>query len=303
MLIQANMVKQITASGGGDLEAKSGESLLIKRIECMPSSNDAYLTARVDRVTVGFYRVKGKSGNHLSTHRVGYLRRNIMDYLAAQGVNMSIPVEEGQTFNVSRYAETGNVMVVYDRYTAGDILATHANGSNAHIYTFLQYAGVGTSPTASGDALLDTALTPSEFPDFPCGNVVPAKNKIEMLGVAACPFNDAAAGPVGFATTFMKFIKNREVLFDTDRQGIPFDCQNAAATAVDYGAKYSMIGPGTEILLNTNAITPGDPLMFEPSLKFEAGEELQVLLSLIMTSTGNWDSIEDVAFILKVQKY
>jgi len=297
------MVKRITASGGGDLEAKSGESLRIKRILCIPSTNDTYLTVRVDRVTVAYYRVKGKSGNHLSTNRVGFLRRNIMDFLAEQGVNVTIPVEEGQTFNVSRYAETGNVMIVYDRHSAGDIMATDPNGSNAHLYTFIQYAGVGTTPAASGDHLLDTALTPSEFPDFPCGNVVPAKNKIDMLGVAGCPFNNAEAGPAGFATTFMKFIKNREVLFDIDRKGIPFDDQDATATADDYLGGFSMIGPGTEIDVDTNIIMPGDPLMFDPPLKFEAGEELQVLLSLIMTGSPTWDGIEDVAFILQVQKY
>ena len=303
MLLQANMVKRITASGGGDLEAKSGESLRIKRIECIPSSNDTYLTARVNRVTVAYYRVKGKSGNHLGTNRVGYLRRNIMDFLAAMGVNVTIPVEEGQTFNISRYAETGNVMIVYDRYTAGDVMATDPNGSNAPIYTFMQYASIGTTPAASGDHMLDTALTPSEFPDFPCGKVVPAKSKIELLGIAACPFNNADTGPKGFATTFLKFTQNREVLFDNDRAGIPFDDQDATAATDDYGANFSMIGPGTEILLNTNAILPGDPLMFEPSLKFEAGEELQVELSLIMTAAPTWDGIEDVAFILQVQKF
>ena len=52
MLLQSNMVKRITASGGGDLEAKTGESLRIKRIECIPSTNDTYLTLNVDRVTV-----------------------------------------------------------------------------------------------------------------------------------------------------------------------------------------------------------------------------------------------------------
>ena len=120
-----------------------------------------------------------------------------------------------------------------------------------------------------------------------------------MLGVAGCPFNNADTGPLGFATTFMKFVKDREVLFDTDRNGIPFDCQDAAATADTYGGNFSLIGPGTEILVDTNLIMPGDPLMFDPALRFEAGSELSVYLSGIMTNTGVWDAIEDVAFILR----
>ncbi len=299
MLLQANMVKRITASGGGDLEAKAGESLRIKRIECIASTNDTYLTIRVDRVTSAYYRVAGKSGNHLSTNRVDYLKRNLMQFLADHGINITIPVAEGQTLNVSRYAEAGNVMIVYDRFSAGDVLATDPNGSESNIITFLQYASIGTTPTASGDHKLDTAITPSEFPDFPCGKVVEARHTVELLGVAGCPFNDAEAGPAGFATSFMKFIKDREVLFDPDRNGIPFDAQAAGATADSYGGNFSLIGPGTEVLVDTNVVMAGDPLMFDPVLRFEAGSELNVYLSLIETGAPTWGCLEDVAFILR----
>jgi len=299
MLLQANMVKRITASGGGDLEAKAGESLRVTGIECIPSTNDTYITVRVDRVTTAYYRVKGLSGNHLSCNRVDYLKRNIMAFLKAAGVNVTIPVAEGQTLNISRYAETGNIMVIYDRYSAGDVQATDPNGSESNSITYLQYASVGVTPTASGDHKLDTAITPSEFPDFPCGKVVEARHTVEMLGVAGCPFNNAEAGPAGWATSFMKFIKDREVLFDSDRNGIPFDAQDAAATADSYGGNFSLIGPGTEILVDTNIIMPGDPLMFEPALRFEAGSELSVYLTIVKTGAGTWDGIEDVAFILR----
>ncbi len=299
MLLQANMVKRITASGGGDLEAKAGESLRIKRIEVVASTNDTYLTVRVDRVTTAYFRIKGKSGNHLSCNRVDYLKRNIMAFLEAAGVNVTIPVAEGQTLNVSRYAETGNVMVIYDRYSAGDVLATDPNGSESNVITFLQYAKVGITPTASGSHKLDTALTPSEFPDFPCGKTVDSRHTVDMLGVAGCPFNNAEAGPAGWATSFMKFVKDREVLFDPDRNGIPFDAQDAAATADSYGGNFSLIGPGTEILVDTNIIMPGDPLMFDPALRFESGSELSVFLTIVKTGAGTWDGIEDVAFILR----
>jgi len=299
MLLQANMVKRITASGGGDLEAKAGESLRVKCIECIGSTNDTYITVRVDRVTTAYYRVKGLSGNHLGSRRVDYLRQNIMDFLTAIGVNVSIPVAEGQTLNVSRYAETGNVIIVYDRHSAGDILATDPNGSESNTITFLQYAKVGTTPTASGDHKLDTAITPSEFPDFPCGKVVEARHTVELLGVAGCPFVNGEAGPAGWATSFMKFVKDREVLFDTDRNGIPFDAQNTAATADAYAGNFSLIGPGTEILVDTNVVMAGDPLMFEPALRFESGSELNVYLTIVKTGAPTWDTIEDVAFILR----
>lgn len=303
MLIQANMVKRIIASGGGDLEAKTGESLRIKRIEAIPSANDTYLTVVVDRVTVAFYRIKGKSGNHLSTILSPYLKRNLMQFLSEAGINVSIPVAEGQTLTVKRYAEAGNVMLIYDRYTAGDVKETDPNGSQSKVYTFIQYGKVGTAPTASGEAKIDVSLTPAEFPDFPCGKTVPAQHKIEMLGIAGSPFVDGAAGPVGFATSFLKLVKDREVLFDPDRNGIPFDGQNAAATALAYKSNFSLIGPGTEILLDSNVVTPGDPLLFEPPLRFEAGQELNAYLTVVKTGAATWtDGVDDQAFIQRVTR-
>jgi hypothetical protein len=303
MLLQSNMVKRITASGGGDIEAKTGESLRVKRIECIPSANDSYLTLSVDRVTVAFYRIKGKSGNHLSTMLTAYLKRNLMQYLSDAGINVTIPIAEGQTLTVTRYAETGNVMIIYDRYSAGDVKASDPNGTASNLYTFIQYAKVGTAPTASGDALINTSLSPSQFPDFPCGKVVPAQHTIELLGIIGCPFVDGAAGPISFATSFLKLIKDREVLFDTDRNGIPFDGQNAGATALAYGSNFSLIGPNTEVLVNTNAIANGEPLMFEPSLKFDAGQELNAYLTVVKTGAMTWtDGVDDIAFILKVRR-
>lgn len=302
-LKQANMVKQITASGGGSLEAKTGESIRVKRIEAVPSTNDSYLTVSVDRVTVAFYRIKGKAGNHLGTLHGAYLKGNIMEFLARNGVNVSIPIASGQTLNVTRYAEAGNVMLVYDRYDEGDVKETDPNGSQAKEYTFIQYAKVGTAPTASGDAKVDTSLTPAEFPDFPCGAVVPSNHNIDLLGVIGSPFVDGAAGPVSFASAFLKFIKDREVLFDPDRNGIPFDGQAAAATALAYAGNFSLIGPGTEVLVNTNIITPGDPLLFVPAISFVAGQELSVYLTVVKTGAATWTAnVDDEAFILRVKR-
>lgn len=300
---QANMIKRITASGGGSLVAQSGESFRIRRIEVVPSTNDTYLTCYVDRVTVAFYRIKGKSGNHLGTKHGAYLQANLMAFLASRGINVSIPVASGQTFSVSRYAETGNVIIIYDRYDESDVVVTEPNGSAGKEYTFVQYAKVGTAPTATGDAKIDTALTPGEFPDFPCGAVVPANHQIELLGIAGSPFIDGAAGPVGFSSKFIKLLKDREVLFDADRNGIPFDGQADAATALSYSGNFSLIGPGTEVLLNTNAITPGDPLMFEPPILFQQGAELLAYLTVDKNGAATWtDNVDDQAFLLRVKR-
>ena len=303
MLLQTNKVKRITASGGGDLQAVAGRSLLVKAIYCIASSSDTYFTLRVDRVTVGIYRVKGRAGNHLSSILVGYAVKNIMEFLAENGINVSIPVAEGQTFNVSRFAEDGNVIIVYDEYDAGDMIATMPNGSSSSEYVFLQYMSTSETPVASQDVLFDTSLSPAEFPDFPCGKVVPANHEITLLGLVGHPFTTGAATPNNWGTTFVKLVREREVLFDDDRNGIPFDGQDAAATADAYMCNFSLIGGCVPVLLDSAVKAIGLPLLFTPPIIFSEGAELNMYLSGIMVTAAAWEeTMVDMAAILHVKK-
>lgn len=303
MLRQANRVKRIIASSGGDLVVPSGKSYLIKRIDCIASTNDTYLTLSVDRVTVGYYRVAGRAGNHLDSIVLAYARKHLMEFLTDRGVNVSIPVAEGQTFTVQRYAEAGNVMIVYDEYDSGDVTANMPNGSDSKEYTFIQYMSSSVTPTASQSILLDTSLSPAEYPDFPAGAVVPANHKMTLLGVVGCPFTTGGAGPNAWGTSFLKMIRDREVLFDPDRNGIPFDGQDATATADAYNCNFSMIGPCVPVLMDSAVKPLGDPLMFDPPLEFGPGEELNMYLTGVMTTAAAWEeTMVDIGCILKVEK-
>jgi len=205
--------------------------------------------------------------------------------------------------NVSRYAEAGNVMLVYDEYDAGDILATMPNGSASKEFTFIQYMSTSETPTASQDILLDTSLSPAEFPDFPAGKVVPANHQITLLGLVGHPFTTGAAGPNAWGTTFLKLIREREVLFDDDRNGIPFDGQDAAAVADAYMCNFSLIGACVPVLLDSAVKAIGNPLMFSPAIIFGEGEELNMYLSGIMTTAAAWEeTMVDIAAVLLVKK-
>ena len=303
MLQRSNKVKRITASGGGDLSAVAGKSLLVKAIYCIASTNDTYLTIRVDRVTVAYYRVAGRAGNQISSLVKAYLTPHIMEFLTSKGVNVFIPIAEGHTLNVSRYAEAGNVILVYDEYDAGDITPQMPNGSNASEYVFMQYMSSSETPTASQDIAIDTSLSPSEFPDFPAGKDVPANHGITLLGLAGHPFTTGGAGPNAWGTSFLKLIREREVLFDDDRNGIPFDGQDATATADAYMCNFSLIGPCVDVLLDTAVRAYGMPLMFDPALIFNPGEELNIFLTGVMTTAAAWEeTMLDLAAILHVKK-
>jgi len=307
MLIQGNCLKVLTgkydAVISDSIEAPAGQSLLIKGIYCQPSSNDTYLTLQTDRVTVGFWRLKGQSGNHLSHIRTAVIESNVMEFLAAKGINVSIPVAEGQVFTVSRYAEAGRVVLVFDRFDAGDIRADMPNGSDAKEYTFMQYMNIVMGRTDSGNALFDASLSPAEFPDFPCGKVVPANHRITMLGLVGCPWRDGQSGGIGLYTTHIKLIREREVLFDEDRNGIPFDAYLHTGSTALYAAGFSLIGAGRRMGQSGHSGT-GDPLIFDPPLVFEAGVELNVYAVMVAYGdTPVWTAdLADLAAILKVEK-
>ncbi|GAH66919.1 unnamed protein product, partial [marine sediment metagenome] len=120
MLRQTDCMKHLTALGGGSLEANSGECFLVKGIFVVPSLGDTYLTVKINNFTVAYFRLVGKGGNHLggvSHYRPGF---NLMDYLVKRGLPFSLPIAEGQKLTVSRGADAGNVVILYDSYDAGD---------------------------------------------------------------------------------------------------------------------------------------------------------------------------------------
>lgn len=301
MLKQGNCVKRITASGGGDLQADAGESFLIKGIQAEPSSNDTYLTLRVDRKTVGVYRMGGRAGNHLSYYTEGNFKNNLMEYLASKGVNVFIPIAEGQVFTVSRYAETGDVIIIYDIYDAGDMRADMPNGSDAKEYTFMQYMDSTDTLTASGDLTIDTSLSPAEFPDFPCGKVVPARHSVDIIGIAGSPVGDKTTGENYFLSSYLKLVKDRETLFDEDRNGIPFGGKKPDEDEVQYRTALSLIGDCVMNSYSQSHELLAMPLLFDPALHFVSGEELNVYVSMVLTGAHTLTaSIQSLAAIMKI---
>jgi len=303
MLKQNNCTKLITDATGGDLEANSGESFLVKAIfNCLPmTKTDTFLTIKIDNVTVGYYRCVGKSGNHLGRGSSSTVGRNLMEFLVNRGLPFSYPIAEGQKLNVYRPAGTGKIVVLYDRYDAGDIRADMPGGSGSKNYGFLQYLRESAVLTDAGDMLLDTSITPAEFPDFPAGKAVPAKMSIKLHGIAGCPVADAASGSIKFYTTFLKLIREREVLFDENRAGLLFWGNDQTAQTAQYVLGRSIIGSGAEYAEFNSFWANEQPLMFDPPIEFTSGEELLVYLTWGEEGSHTMPvNLADVALILEV---
>lgn len=303
MLKQGNCSKTMAAATSDTLEANTGESFLVKRIIAYPGESDTYLTLKIDRKTVGFYRFRGRGGNQIPCPAYAGLDSNIMDWLTKAGIDVSLPIAEGQVLTFSRGGVGGNIAILYDKYDAGDIRADMPNGTDSKIFTYLQYMTHDGTIDADEDLLMDTSLTPAEFPDFPCGAVVPAKHKMEMVALCGSPLRNKSAGGAEYCyTTFIKLIKERETLFCEDGYGLPFLGDLGGADGRYYRSKHSVIGASGITGSDDVGSGIGKPLIFEPPLVFLSGEELLFYVSVVANHDSQFDDYLDIAAVLRVTR-
>jgi len=286
MLRQGNAIKRVATTVAFALQADAGESFLIRNIIYGSTATTGFPVLRVDRKTVGCYRGGAQGVSHLGHDDAAFSPNNLMKWLAGHGVNVTIPVAEGQTFTIERGSDTGDVIVIYDIYDAADIRADMVNGSESKEYNFIQYMTASAALVAAGDALLDVSLSPAEFPDFPCGKVVPARTVIDILGICGQPVSKGDASSGYTTTQYLKLVKDRETLFDEDRNGIPFMAvDNTTGTAI-YATDVSLIGDAVSVPAALTDPCVGVPLTFEQPLHFESGEELLVYLNCAYNASG-----------------
>jgi len=303
MLLQTNCVKRALNTAGITLEADTGESLLVKAICVGVCTTDAYVVVKVDNYTVASYLVKGKAGNELGGQRLLYDGINLMDVLVKRGLPFSIPIAEGQKLTIAALDGAGAIQVVYDMYSAADIRADMPNGTASKVFSFIQYLKETSVLAASGDMLLNVSLSPAEFPDFPAGKAVPARMKIKLHGIEGSPVADFVSANNGFYSTYLKLIREREVLFDEDRKGFQFLGSSAATGAADYTSAESLIGCVGERVSPVPRVSIKDPLWFVPPLIFASGEELLVYLSWIKVGTHTMAAnLPAVGLILEVNR-
>ncbi|GAI59887.1 unnamed protein product [marine sediment metagenome] len=227
-----------------------------------------------------------------------------MRFLVDRGLPFSLPIAEGQKLNISRPAGDNQIQILYDRYDAGDIRADMPCGSAAKNYGFLQYLRESTVLTASGDMHLDTAITPAEFPDFPAGKAVPAKMSIRLHGIVGCPFSDYAYVTTdyqGYYSDYLKLTREREVLFDEDRNGIYFAGRAAGSQETYYENIDSIIGSCADFFATIQDYAQKDPFILDPPLEFASGEELLVHIHAVKDGDRAMTAdLADVALILEV---
>jgi len=300
-LLDQNMVKQVVGNTALSLTAGPEESFLVKDIYvALPSGS--YVTVKVDRATVGYWRTAGELGNQLTFPTGANGAKNheqltILGLLSKLGHFVGYPVAAGETFSLSGIEQSTSVVaVVYDRYNAGDIKDDQPNGSKSQELVYCQYGNSGGSITAAATTLLDTAVNPAEFPAFPFGKSVPDGRNIEVIGICASTFAPTANDATNdIATTYLKVFNDRTVLADDDKNGWLLWDALGAQSADQVGAGQSIIGSFSD-----TDVRP--PLIFDPPLPAVGGVEFLVYLSTHDAGTAPAITIaeQEVGFLMKM---
>ncbi len=206
----------------------------------------------------------------------------LLAYLRNLGLFDGFPIATGEKMTITGVKQANClVLVEYEVYDAADQTADKPNGSKAKEYAFINYGRIAAAATASGDNVYSVQVNPGEFPDFPFDKDVPANTEIEILGLLASDVVDDRSGGDDMATSYIKLIKERTVLFDEDKNGIFLRgiIGNTDATA--------QIARGLSLIGNFSNVDGKKPLMFDPPLVFGAGEELSLYVTTIAGAAQN----------------
>jgi hypothetical protein len=183
------------AAASLSLEAKTGESLLVKGLRFGALHSGGFAECLIDRLSVGFWYIGDINANHLEQCSVTSLRLSVFQSLIDRGVFKGYPIAEG------------------------DMTPDMPNGSATKEYLFLNYGTNAAEIAIDGIGPLDKTRNPSEYPAFPFGDIVPARTEIEILGVLLMTWKDAV-GNLNPNYAYLKLLKERKVLFDEDRNGL-----------------------------------------------------------------------------------
>jgi len=152
----------------------------------------------------------------------------------------------------------------------------------------------------AGDYHVGTQNTPAIFPAFPFAADVPGKTEIDILGIAAsesCDFNTANNYS---QTKYLKLTREREILFDEDRNGLLFyqPIPPDRVVGVQFAEGVSLIG-------NFSAFDRREPFIPPTPLSFVSGELLRAEITVGEGSAGAGSigqEYGEVAFIQRVRK-
>jgi len=273
------MVESTSGTTALTLEARSGESLLVKSIDNTAAASAAEsISISIDRKRIMQFVAPATWNLLANLFPTGY--HSIESVLRSLGLLAPIPVAEGETLEITAPGASDYLSVEYDVYDAGDIKSGLHNGSNGQSYDLIQVVSNSGVRATAGDLALDQSDLDSLFPAFPGGSVVPARTTMTLKALFGCPVTKGTGAANGEYTTKIKLLKDRSDILDKDLLGIDYlgSVAHTAATTV-YGAVAGRISTNV-------AFVKPRVFVFDTPPVFEAGSELNVFATLGRTGAG-----------------
>jgi|GEM_PF-5407460 len=297
-LKEGYMVFHGTGKNEYSLTPNFAEGIVIKEIH-IPSSVNDYLLVYIGKTLMGYYSIGADPiGNNLFTNEESSMEANVYNYLVKREVFRPYKVAEGETI-IFRTQNGSNfdILVVYETYDSADVDPSTAGGSKSGEYDFVHYIYPS---SVDIESVIDSTLTPSEFPAFPAGQSVPAGKEIHVHGIIGIPVTacDTYPSPTEITRTkAIKFIYNRKVLFDEEKIGIPFYGTSSPSSAKEYGVYLSQVSP-------CSSKDKREVFLFPSPLVFAEGEELDVriVLEQVAGSTIQLNSSDLVIALIETVK-
>jgi len=279
MLNRQGMVLKSVGTNVLEYTVPAGKSMRIRDIMYRTAAAAAEdISITVDRKLV--MQFVAASGMYLLAERPSAGIFSTYRVLKAAGIDLDIPIEAGQVLNITAPGTNNYMEIVYDLYDEGDVKAEEPNGSKADKYTLLQVISNSGVLAAAGDLALDRSDTNAAFPNFPAGAVVPAKHKMILRGLFGAPASKGTGTANGEYTTFLKFLKDREDIFDPALIGINF-LGDATFTTASLSNTTIM-----SRLLRPFAYVQAGLIMFDNPIEFDSGSELNVFATIARTGAG-----------------
>jgi hypothetical protein len=269
-----------TATSTLTLTAKPAESIRIKDLRFGALASGGFAECLIDRLSVGFWYIGDINANHLEQWSLATDHGNVFKRLVDLGIHNGYPLSEGQTFTVQPRVAGTEVIghIVYEIGDADQFKQEDQNGTKSKQFVFLNYGTNSDAIDAGSYGNLDTSRNPAEYPAFPFGDTVPAKHRIEILGILLMHWKDAQ-GNLNPNYSHLRLIKDRVTLFDEDRAGIP----------VREGMGFGSWGPCRQV--------KSDIELFPEPLVFEPGDEL-----IVQMEAGDKDIPESGIYLAAIER-
>ena len=286
------MIKTAESVASVSIQPQVGDAYKVIKVMIDPgTANHAYFN--IDKTTVGYFRLSGTQGNDLSEPSKTGVVTNTLSTMIDLGIFRPYPVATGETFSVK--ADTGvftRVVILYQEYDEADVKNTDPNGSAATEYDTIIY-GQPTTITTDTYSQYKTCTSPDEFPKFPFEEVVPAKTAITLHGLELYAVGKTATSGADEAITkYLKFQRDRIVLFDDDKNGLAYIGSPPATDS-------TVTSAGQLIDVSKTNNNPG-VYLFDNPLIFNEGEDLDIYTYIANVSGSGTLAPSDVELGLLV---